>query len=263
MLGAAFEAGGGIDRVLSDTVVVVTSDHGHCDVLPGDGAAIRLDRLLGDFRQADLGRAWRPRDEIMICPNMRAAQIYFQHPAPEQLERAVAAILSDPRVDQAMWRTGLVRRDAPGYTVASAAGRLEFSREVGDRQSCVDVFGGVWSCRGDEGPLRLEHDGRTVLFSEYPNAFERIAGALDLDRAGELWVTARPGYEFEVPGGEAHIAGASHGALHALDSYSPVIVAGGPMPIRLPRNMRSIDIAPLCMDLLGLPMRYKVGDPRR
>jgi hypothetical protein len=64
-----------------------------------------------------------------------------------------------------------------------------------------------------------------------------------------------------VPGGKAHVGGASHGALHALDSLSPVIV-GGAGVVALPRAMRSIDIAPLCMQLLGLPMRWRVGDPR-
>jgi hypothetical protein len=26
--------------------------------------------------------------------------------------------------------------------------------------------------------------------------------------------------------------------------------------------LRSVDIAPLCMELLGVPMRYRVGEPR-
>ncbi len=76
-------------------------------------------------------------------------------------------------------------------------------------------------------------------------------------------MTARPGCEFEVPGGKAHVGGASHGALHALDSLCPVIVAGGAAPKRLPAAMRSVDIAPLCMEILGIPMRYAVGDPRK
>jgi hypothetical protein len=32
--------------------------------------------------------------------------------------------------------------------------------------------------------------------------------------------------------------------------------------VRLPRNMRSIDVGPLCMEALGIPMRYRPGDPR-
>ena len=44
--------------------------------------------------------------------------------------------------------------------------------------------------------------------------------------SGDVWLTAEPGCEFEVSGGDAHAGGGSHGALHALDSLSPVIIGG-------------------------------------
>ena len=81
-----------------------------------------------------------------------------------------------------------------------------------------------------------------------------------MQHSGEIWVTAQPGCEFEVPGGKAHCGGASHGALHALDSLSPLILANATR--RLPPMLRSVDIAPLCMEILGLESRYKVGDAR-
>jgi hypothetical protein len=263
MLGEAFEAAGGIDRVLSDTVVILTSDHGHCDILPADSQpVIRLDKLLANFRQAALGKPWTPADDVMICPNMRAAQIYVQHPSAEIVLRIVADILVDARMDQVLWRTRLTREGAEGYTAASRRGRLEFARcSAGTRGT--DVFGGEWAWSGEGRVLGVEQDGPTITFSDYPNAFERIAGALDLDKSGEIWVTAKPGCEFEVPGGKAHVNGASHGALHMLDSQSPLIIAGGQARTKLPRHVRSIDIAPMIMGLLGIPMRYKVGDPRR
>ena len=264
MLAEAFEAGGGIDRVLADTAVVITSDHGHCDILNDESAAIHLDQHLADFRQAELGREWRDRDEIMICPNMRAAQIYIRHPTADVIERIAGLVLSDARVDQVMWRADLTRPDAAGYTVVSRRGRLQFARAgsslAGDSGS--DAFGNEWTWSGETAALTLEQEGRTIRFTDYPNAFERIAGALDLEQSGEIWCTAKAGCEFEVPGGEAHLGGASHGALHTLDSLSPVIVAGGGVRDVLPRNMRLVDIAPLCMHLLGVPMRYRVGDPR-
>ena len=123
------------------------------------------------------------------------------------------------------------------------------------------MFGGTWTWDGDAAAVGLEVDGRTLHFTDYPNAFERIAGILDLPQSGEIWFTAKAGCEFEVPGGEAHVGGASHGALHLLDSLSPVIVAG-PSRMKLPLAMRGVDIAPLCMQLLGLPMRYAVGASR-
>ena len=39
MLGEAFEAAGGIDRFLDQTAVLITSDHGHCEVLADAGRA--------------------------------------------------------------------------------------------------------------------------------------------------------------------------------------------------------------------------------
>jgi hypothetical protein len=259
MLGAAFEAAGGLDRFLHDTAVIITSDHGHCDVLNDPSVVIRLDRLLADFRQADLGSAWEPKDEIMICPNMRAAQIYVRHPRPEVIELIASGALLDSNVDQVIWRSRLTGGSS-GYTVMTHRGRMTFAR---DNAGAADDFGGLWSWSGEAAAMALQQDGRALHFSDYPNAFERIAGVLDLDQSGEIWVTAKPGCEFEVPGGKAHVGGASHGALHALDSLSPVIVAGGSAPTRLPFAMRSLDIAPLCMEILGIPMRYRVGDPRK
>jgi hypothetical protein len=194
---------------------------------------------------------------------MRAAQIYVRRPSPAIVERIASAVLSDPRVDQVLWRAGPATDPASCYTAASARGRLEFRHGGGADSSSIDLFGGRWTWQGDPAALGVVQEGRTVLFDEYPNAFERLAGVLDLPQSGELWITAKPGCEFEVPGGVAHAGGASHGALHALDSLCPVILAGGPSRLALPRHMRSVDIAPLCMDLLGIPMRYHVGDPRR
>jgi hypothetical protein len=262
ILGEAFEAAGGLERVLADTCVLITSDHGHCDILDdAPHGAIRLDQILGDFRQAALGRPWSRQDQIMICPNMRAAQIYVHEDHRGVIEDLAREVLMDPRIDQVIWRTSHTARDAEGYTVLTARGRLEFSRNH-HADAAPDAFGGRWSWRGDGDAVGLTLDGDTLEFDQYPNAFERIAGVADLDQSGEVWVTARPGCEFEVPGGRAHLAGASHGALHALDSLSPVLLAGGPVRPRLPSRMRSVDIAPLCMELLGLPMRYRPGAPR-
>jgi hypothetical protein len=259
-LGAAFEAAGGMDRFLEQTAVIITSDHGHCDVLDDPAIVIRLDQVLADLRQAELGRAWRSKDDVMICPNMRAAQIYIQHSRPELVERIATMVLAHPGVDQVIWRERLTGTGG-GYVVATRYGELTFRRETSS-ESVADEFGGRWAWTGEPAALTIEENGSSFTFRDYPNAFERIAGVLDLDLSGDIWITARPGFEFEVPGGTAHVGGASHGALHALDSHSPVIVAGGGSPWRLPAAMRSVDIAPLCMHILGMSMRYRVGDPR-
>jgi hypothetical protein len=263
MLATAFDAAGGLDRMLRDTYVVVTSDHGHCEVLDRPESAVPLDAILGNHRQAQFGKPWRGADDLMICPNMRAAQIYLHQPRPEVATRVAADLSGDARVDLLLCRAELFESGAEGYVATSRHGRLRFRRghQAGAGEAVRDAHGGAWTWDGEPEVLGLLLDGGTVDFDTYPNAFERIAGVLDLEQTGELWLTARPGCEFQVPGSKAHLGGASHGALHALDSYSPVIVAG-PSRVELPRALRSVDLAPLCMHLLGGTMRYAPGDPR-
>jgi predicted AlkP superfamily pyrophosphatase or phosphodiesterase len=259
-LGALFDAAGGADAFLRDTCVVVTSDHGHCEVLAdAERAVIRLDVLLDGFHQAQLGRPWQDTDDVLLCPNMRAAQIYIHRPA-DIFDAVVGASLADHRVDLALWHGRQTGHDGR-YVAAGRGGRLEFWRGGDGREHAADAFGTMWSWQGDREVLRLEMQDGIIGSAEYPNPFERIAGGLDTPHSGELWLTAQPGCEFELPGGKAHVGGASHGALHALDSLSPVIVGGAGAPA-LPRVMRSVDIAPLCMALLGMTMQYRVGDPR-
>jgi hypothetical protein len=259
-LGATFDAAGGFDRFMRDTCVIVTSDHGHCEIAADRAdAVIELNQALGEFRQAELGRAWREDDEIMTCPNMRAAQIYVKRPSGALIERVARAALRDPRVDLAIWKGDAIG-DAQRYHVLGPRGQLTFWRGAGGSGEGKDAWGTWWAWHGDLDVLRLERDGTCLESVEYPNAFERLTGVLDLDKSGEIWVNAQPGCEFEVPGGKAHCGGASHGGLHALESLSPVIAANA--PVTLPKQIRSIDLAAVCLKALGIETRYELGAPR-
>jgi hypothetical protein len=252
LLGAAFDAAGGLDRVLQDTYVVITSDHGHCEVLADpDRGAIRLHEILSDFTQAPLGKPWDDGHQIMICPNMRAAQIYLREVCQTLIEHVVSSVVGAPGVDHAMWRTSDLRTSGRGYTIRSAGGALEFWKGTDGSDRARDAFGTTWSWRGELTVVDAVIENGHLEWGDYPNAFDRIAGVLEHPHSGTIWVTAKPGREFEVPGGKAHLGGASHGGLHALESLSPVIVAG-PARVGLPRHLRSIDLAPLCLSLLNL-----------
>jgi hypothetical protein len=137
---------------------------------------------------------------------------------------------------------------------------LTFWREQDNNGHAHDAFGTAWGCRGDTDVLKLDTDGGLVDSREYPNPFERIAGALDARHSGDVWITVRPGCEFAVRGSPPHVGGGSHGALHALDSLSPVIAAGGR---RLPRAMRSVDLAAWCLEACGVTAPKEIGAARR
>jgi hypothetical protein len=93
-----------------------------------------------------------------------------------------------------------------------------------------------WDFVGDEG-----------ILAGYPNGLERAWAALANPNAGELIVSAAPGYEFLDLGGRHHLGGGSHGSLTAGDSLVPMVLVGLD---RLPESIT--DIAPLAFEHFGV-----------
>jgi hypothetical protein len=71
--------------------------------------------------------------------------------------------------------------------------------------------------RGDEDPAFLD---------EYPDGRRRAEAALRNPNAGEVLVSAAPGWEFADLGGNHHAGGGSHGSLAATDSEVPMLTVG-------------------------------------
>ncbi|MCB0126731.1 MAG: alkaline phosphatase family protein, partial [Caldilineaceae bacterium] len=230
-LGQIFATYGGLDKFLSDVTIVLTGDHSQSDVVSGtEKAGIRLDELLESFAVAEAGTPMEDEDDLVVCPNLRTAQIYFHSPSEARFRKVVDCLLPDARVDQVLWSAGLLNPDQRGYHVMTAErGHLHFWPGAEGPQSAQDRFGNLWSWEGDlravDGTVETGDVDR-ITFDDYPNAFERIAGILDLDVSGHLWVTSRPGYEFCLAHTKIHPEGGSHGSLHRLDSVSPLWVAG-------------------------------------
>jgi hypothetical protein len=160
------------------------------------------------------------------------------------------------------WAASLTEPGARGHHIITRdRGRLHFwPAAAGDgAQSATDTYGGVWSWDGDLRVVdgQVSPDG-VLTFPTYPNAFERLACAPHAADGLHLWVTAHPGYEFVLPRITLHPAG-SHGSLHKDDSTMPLLLAGAPAGVTLPAQPRAVDIAPLCLDVLGIAASYPVG----
>ena len=156
------------------------------------------------------------------------------------------------RIDQVIWREA-----ERCYAVLTRdRGQIDF--ELSGDGGARDEYGARWQWRGDLAALAAQvHDG-TLEFTQYPNAFERIAASFDDRVSGDIWVTSRLGYEFQVTGTKVNRRG-SHGSLHIDDSTSPLVVAGCPKEL-LPRCVpRTVDVSPLCLSILGLPSRRHVA----
>jgi hypothetical protein len=85
----------------------------------------------------------------------------------------------------------------------------------------------------EDGRLIVRRDGDEddALLDEVPDGRARAAAAVRNPNAGEVIVSAAPGWEFVDLAGRSHIGGGSHGSLDAADSEVPMLTVGlGPPP---------------------------------
>ncbi|MEM8535393.1 MAG: alkaline phosphatase family protein, partial [Chloroflexota bacterium] len=260
-VGELIEVCGGLDTMLQEFCVIITGDHAQSDMITDrEEAGINLEKLLSEFNVADAGTPMSDDEQLVICPNLRVAQLYFRQPTRGPVEKVVAQLLSEPRIDQVMWSAETTGERKPGYYVTTRSrGTVRFWPSADSPYAVADQYGTKWEWDGSLTAVDGQIENKSLLtFPTYPNAFERIAGGLNVPEGGHLWVTALPGYEFRLSGMKVHTGG-SHGTLHDFDSTVPLIAAGLPGDLHLPHHMRSVDVAPLCAAVLGIQVGSSIG----
>jgi predicted AlkP superfamily pyrophosphatase or phosphodiesterase len=235
-------AAGGPDAFLDDHAIIVTSDHSQAPV----EERIRLDRAFDEFDVATPSQSRNANAQVALSPAQRSAMIYAldADERGEVIERSLDALKELDGIDLVMWKAG------DEAVVRSARGELRFAPggQIEDRR------GASWSLEGKLPTLRAEvQDGR-FLCTEYPDALARIWSALNCPTAGDLLLSASPGYEFVDWGGADHVGGGSHGSLHRSDSLGALMWCGTGPESRDARDLWSLrDVAPLVREHFGLP----------
>jgi hypothetical protein len=209
-----------------------------------------LDRAFAEFDVATRSAARSVGAEVALSPAQRAAMIYALDldRRNELVERSVEAVGEVDGVDLVLWLAGPGREEA---VVRSRRGELRFA--PGDQ--VVDDRGGRWYLEGDLSALLGEvQDGR-FMCSEYPDALARIWSALNCPNAGDVLLSASPGYEFVDWGGADHVGGGSHGSLHRSDSLGALLWCGtGPASTSARPRWSLRDVAPMVRE------HFSVGD---
>jgi hypothetical protein len=242
-----FHVAGGADAFLDEHAVVVMSDHSQTAVED----RVNLAGLLSDW--AVLLPTGDPAGaDIAVCPSARSAQVYILDPARREAElvRVASAVAAAEGIDFVAWRDGGEATVVPGVSYAARGiGELRFS--PGGELS--DLRGGTWAVEGDERALELDTTDGRVTSRTYPNPLERLWGAMTCPTAGDLLVSAAPGYEFVDWGGFDHVGGGSHGSLHRGDSLGTLIFCGTGPDNRDAREQWTIaDAAPAITEHFGL-----------
>ncbi len=226
------DAADGIDRFLERNAVILMADHSQSDV----SHDVDLAELLEES-----GHVLQPNDdtperaELAVGPSARAAAVWVLRGGRRGARLHAAAreeLIGHPGVDLVGWladesgepvpreRVGVPEADWAMAARDGAELRFAPGTEVRDRR------GGGWRLRGDLGVVGAELSSGVVESAVYPDVLSRLWAALRSPFAGDLLISATPGYEYIDWGGISHVPGGSHGSLHEIDSLGPLVTVG-------------------------------------
>jgi len=235
---------GGPDAFLERYAVIVASDHSQAPV----EERIRLDRAFEDFDVATQSAASSIGAEVALSPAQRSAMVYAldEDRSEQVIARAIEAASAVEGVDLVLWLSGPSRDEA---AVRSSRGELRFAAG-GELE---DERGLRWSVNGELATLGLRAQDGRLTSPEYPAALSRIWSALKCPTAGDVLLSAAPGYEFVDWGGADHVGGGSHGSLHRSDSLGALMWCGtGPASREAREQWSLVDIVPMVREHFGV-----------
>jgi hypothetical protein len=234
-IATLMSAAGGVEPFLERYAVVLCADHGQ--------AAIDCDDDIRDaFADLRLFRARGRTDpetcDLAVAASNRAGHVY-RLAGSLPLREIGMRLLDRPAVDVVAWLDD-------GHAVVRRSGHeLRFAPGGHER----DGRGNAWLVEGDRDALALAGD---LGSASYPNPLERLWQVLGCVNAGDVVVSAAPGFEFRDSGGASHLGGGSHGSLHASDSLVPLAAVGLAQPAALPATPSIEDVAGICLAHLGI-----------
>jgi hypothetical protein len=214
-----------------DFLVFYLSDYDYASHAQGPDAAhaalARCDEAVGTLIQAAGGEdEFLERYAVVLCSD------HGQTPVQE------VARLQDVFPDAivtASNRAGMIYTDEDPAVLAR---RL-------DGNPAVDAV--LWR-DGDRARVRCGGADGGVEQLDHPDGAARATAALANPNAGELIVSAAPGWEFADLAGRHHSGGGSHGSLTAGDSEVPMLAVGLDV---LPASI--IEVMPAVLDHFGVP----------
>jgi hypothetical protein len=151
----------------------------------------------------------------------------------------------------------VARLDAGGdlVTASNRAAMVYTSRarEVAERLDAQPSAGIVLFREDGRMIVRRDGDEDDGLLDDMPDGRARAAAAIANPNAGEVIVSASPGWEFVDLAGRHHSGGGSHGSLEIEDSEVPMLTVGlGPPPASI------TGIKELVAAHFGVPVRRAI-----
>ena len=241
------EPAGGPEKFLEEHAVIVCSDHSQSKV----EGEIDLFKAFDGFGLRAAQRS-RPDDEIAVCPNSRAAQVYVldRDKRRSLIPRVERTLLALEGVDLVM-RMG----DHPDGEAIVRGERSRGVKEVrfAPRGDLVDARGARWSVEGDLDLLGLKIEDDQVPLADLPGRDEpRLVGAALPDRQARCWPPpARATSSWT--GAARTTSAAARTARCTPTTPTPSCCGRGPAPEKSAREQWALrDIVPMILDHFGI-----------
>ena len=260
--GELADAAGGIDSFLEDNAVILLADHAQSRVewpLP-------LAAALGqEWRVLDPNASQPEQAELAVSPTARAAGVYVLLEGARHRrthEQVRERVREAEGVDVFAWLAGSDGAPLERVSQSTAfAGAVEEAvveragRELRFRpgSQVADSRGRRWDLDGDPSALGAHVSDEGLRSDVYPDALGRLWSALTAPHAGDILISASPGYELVDWGGMTHCPGGSHGSLHVGDSLGPLALCGLEPGADSGREQWALcDVAGLVLEHFGL-----------
>jgi predicted AlkP superfamily pyrophosphatase or phosphodiesterase len=228
-------------EALHETMFIITGDHAQSLVQNSSDHMINLANIFNKFSLLQLDERAGEKD-MALCINERMCHIYFLKQGRHLPEEVLEVACGVSGIDQIAWReTGWYKVVRGGL-----AGEVLFrpGREY------TDEYGQCWDVKGDPGVLDITLSQSELAYGDYPDALNRLQHFLDCEQAGDMVLTARPGYEFTDKYSPSHRGSGSHGSLFREDSLVPLLISDR---YYAPQRPRIQDIAGIIYSFFGLP----------
>jgi hypothetical protein len=175
----------------------------------------------------DAAHAALARSDAAVSALMAAAG------GPDEFLERYAVILCSDHGQSSVERVASLDAGDDLVTASNRAAMVYTSnpRAVAERLDAQPAAGIVLFSEDGRLVVRRDGDEDNALLDDVPDGHERAAAAVANPNAGEVIVSAAPGWEFVDLAGRSHIGGGSHGSLDAADSEVPMLTVGlGPPP---------------------------------
>ncbi|MGG3281565.1 alkaline phosphatase family protein [Paenibacillus solani] len=241
-LQSLLNAFGSPEKALNEVIIVIAGDSGMTQLLQAkQHSEIHMPAMLKGISVLRPGEEVTDETEVALAVNETMAYVYNFKPSRSM--RSLAEILSkDDRIDFVAWKENGWIHALQGST----AKELQYQA----KGNLVDQYKQTWTVRQNAEVLDLtvNADDRTLDYGQYPDALERLSGALNSHAGDFLVVTAKPGYELKDRSSPTHEGGGGHGSIRQSESLVPLIIAGTD---EKPAHLRMVDLKAYLLGLLS------------